>query len=116
MDTVISFTPAQLWATIVSICGGFSAIVAAVLLILKGITKMRSPNTEQNKRISVLETRIARHDEMLDNDNQRLKSIETANRVVLKGMQALLRHGINGNDIKALRDAEQDVNKYLIDR
>jgi len=52
----------------------------------------------------------------LSNDNTRLDEIEQGNRVTVKALLALLKHAIDGNEIKGLKDATTELNDYLINK
>ena len=55
-------------------------------------------------------------DKKLNNDNERIGSIESANKVICRGILALLSHEINGNSIDKLKFSQQEITDYLIDR
>lgn len=55
-------------------------------------------------------------DRKLDADNKRLKSIEEGNKVVTRGVLALISHEINGNSNDKLQKSQQEITNYLIDR
>ena len=55
-------------------------------------------------------------DERLKNDNERLKSMENGNKVICRGILALLSHEINGNSIDKLTRSQAEMTDYLIDR
>lgn len=55
-------------------------------------------------------------DRKLGNDDKRLKSIEDGNKVISRGILALLSHEINGNSDDKLRASQQEITNYLIDR
>lgn len=55
-------------------------------------------------------------DNKLKNDNERLKSMEEGNKVVCRGILALLSHEINGNSIDKLKSSQTEMTNYLIDR
>lgn len=55
-------------------------------------------------------------DTKLDNDNKRLKAMEDGNKVVCRGILALLSHEINGNSIDKLKDSQHEMTDYLIER
>ena len=55
-------------------------------------------------------------DGRLSNDNERLKNLEAGNRVICRGILALLSHEINGNSDKKLKASRQEITDYLIDR
>ena len=55
-------------------------------------------------------------DTKLANDNERLKNMESGNRVICRGILALLSHEINGNSSEKLKASQQEITDYLIDR
>lgn len=115
MDYVISFTPAQLFAGIVAICGGISAIAVAISWIVKGVKAAKAPREELESRVQKLENKAKEYDRFFQNDNTRLESIEDGNRVTQRALLALLSHGIDGNDVDAMRTARDELQDYLID-
>ena len=116
MDKVLSFTVGQLIGGFLAICAGLSCIALAVSWIIKAVNKVRAPERKQDERITDLERRVAKHDEFLDRDKERLEAIEEGNRVTQRAILALLAHGIDGNDIDALRAAKTELQDYLIKR
>ena len=116
MDTVVSFTVGQLVGGFLAICAGLSCIALAVSWIIKAVNKFRAPERKQDERITDLERRVAKHDEFLDRDKARLETIEEGNRVTQRAILALLAHGIDGNDVDALRAAKTELQDYLIKR
>lgn len=105
MDMIIQFTPAQLVAWAAAIM----TISSAVTIIINLVSKLKEPETKQNDRISQCENR-------LDKDDRRIKEIEEGNKITQTALLALLKHSINGNDTKALKDAEKNLEEYLINR
>lgn len=116
MDTVVSFTVGQLIGGFLAVCAGLSCIALAISWFVKGWNKVREPEKKQDERITDLERRVAKHDEFLDRDKERLEAIEEGNRVTQRAILALLAHGIDGNDIDALRAAKTELQDYLIKR
>ena len=55
-------------------------------------------------------------DTKLNRDNERLTSLEEGNKVVCRGILALLSHEINGNSNDKLAASQQEITNYLIDR
>ena len=78
------------------------------------VTKVKSPNVRQDERITSLETRTDQIEKHLDNDNKRLQEIEKGNRITQQSILALMRHAIDGNNIDQLREAESNMQEYLI--
>ena len=62
---VYSFTIDQLWKLILSICGGITAVSAAIAVIIKTVTKIKEPDTRQN-------TRLEGHDKEFESVNRKL--------------------------------------------
>lgn len=119
METVISFTPAQ----IIAITTAIITISTAVGIIINLITKIREPEKKQDERITSLEARMDKMDLIIEkfsgffsNDDRRFKEIEEGNKITQTALLALLKHSINGNDTKALREAEKSLEEYLINK
>ena len=55
-------------------------------------------------------------DNKLTNDNSRLTELEDGNKVVCRGILALLSHAINGNSNDKLIASQTEITNYLIDR
>ena len=53
-------------------------------------------------------------DEKLDRDKKRIDSLEDGNKVLLRGILAMLGHEITGNSVDKLKAAQEEITKYLI--
>lgn len=100
----------------VAACGSFSCICIAVGWILKIIKSLKQPEVDQNERINSLEEEISHIKKCLDNDNQRIRSMEHGSRINLEALQALLNHAIDGNNVEELKARSKDLNRYLYDK
>lgn len=116
MDTPITFTVSQLIGVFLAACGLVTATAAAGAVIVALINKIKAPNVAQNARLDEHEKMLKRHEEKLLNDNNRLIRIDEEMAICLKAMLALLRHGIDGNDIESMKKVRNDLQSYLIDR
>lgn len=123
MDNVISFTPAELVAFITAIGGAIVTIGGVVALIVKLVKKVRAPEVKQDKRITALEEKQKEFEDTIEtfkqyftNDDNRFKAIEKSNKITQGALLALLKHALNGNDIKSLQDSEKQLEAYLIDK
>ena len=119
MDTVVQFTFAQLLAY----AGAIITISTAIGVIINLISKIREPEKKQDERISHCEERLNKMDSIIEkfqgffsNDDRRFKEIEEGNKITQTALLALLKHSINGNDTKALREAEKSLEEYLINK
>ena len=55
-------------------------------------------------------------DDKLNRDNKRLNDLEEGNRVICRGILAMLSHEINGNSNDKLLASQQEITNYLIER
>ena len=121
MGNDITFTPNDVITLALAISAGIVTLSSAIGAIATWINKAKQPEYKQNERISAVEKRLDNHEivlhkyeRFLQNDDERLKQIEESNRITQRGMLALLKHSINGQDIESLRRAEKDLEEYLI--
>ncbi len=127
MNTPILFTPQDIINGVLAVCAAISVIAGAAAVIVKVITKAKSPNKAQDEKIAALEDEVEKiKEEMRENkknldrrfntDKSRLDSIDEANAVTQTAILALLSHAINGNDKEALQRAKADLENYLTHR
>lgn len=114
MDTQIIFTPAQLVGIFLAACGLITAVGAAGGVIITWINKLKAPNKAQDEKLKTHEEWLKKHDAMFTNDNTRLKNLEDGTNITLTALLALLRHGIDGNDIDGMKKARDELQDYLI--
>lgn len=121
METVITFTPAELVGFITAIGGCVVTIGAVVTLIFKLVNRIKAPETEQNKRIKACEDEIKGLKEQnklftqyFINDDRRFKEIEKSTKITQGAILALLKHALNGNNTKQLEDTTAELEAYLI--
>ena len=114
MDTTITFTPSELVAfigTIAGVCAGISTITGFIVALVK---RWKAPEVEQNRRIEALEKEVDELKKQLNVGNDRFDRIEESNIIILGTLRALLKHAINGNDKEQLKNAEKDLDNFLI--
>ena len=123
MDNIITFTPAQLIALVLGICGAIVTISAAIGVITKALDKAKAPELKQNERLDAHEKRLNALDEIVvkfreyfDNDDKRFKAIEKSNKITQSALLALLKHSLNGNDTESLKKAEKSLEEFLIEK
>ena len=113
MDNI---THDMVWTTILAVASGFVLLSNAVEKIVKAVKAAKAPNIKQDERITALEIWKKTVDGKLDQDNNRLESIEEGNRATQRALLALLDHGIDGNNIKQMQDAKETLQNHLINR
>lgn len=123
MDNVITFTPSQLFALILGVCGAIITISAAIGVIAKVIEKAKAPERKQDERLDAHEKRLNAHDEIIEtfrtyfaNDDKRFKAIEKSNKITQSALLALMKHALNDGDISNLKTAEKQLEDYLIEK
>lgn len=67
---VYTFTIEQLWTSILGVCGGITAIAAAVAVILSAIKKAKEPDTKQNAKLNDHDKHLEDVDRKLKNDKE----------------------------------------------
>lgn len=94
---------------IVWLAGAIVTISAAVAVIVRLVSKILKPNQKQDERLEELESRSK-------SDAERLERIEESTAIMQRALLALLAHGIDGNDVEAMKDAKTELTNYLINR
>ena len=84
-------------------------LIGGLWSVIKIIKEIRKPNDDLKKT-------VARHSELLDNDNKRLKEHEESNHMILKCLLVIINHEITGNGIETMKEARDDLQKYLVDK
>lgn len=105
-----------LWNIIQIIAAGIITLGGAGGIVIGLYRWARKPNDSQNARLD-------KHDELLDNDNRRLKILEDwkaekidSEKIIMKSMLALMTHAIDGNHVEELKQARDDLQSYLISK
>lgn len=111
----------QEWiTTTVLILSFVMLVINSFIAIYNIVQKSKEPTNNLDSRVDNLEKLIdmkfREYDTYFNRDLRRIKKLEEGNVVVLEALQALLKHGIDGNDVEAMRDAEKRLSTYLIER
>lgn len=134
METLITFTPAQLVAFIGAVCGFIASIGAAVAVIVKMITKIKAPELKQNQRLDDLEksdearkkeiselrkemkAELEKRDTRLNTGDERFEKFEESNKTIMRGLQALLNQSLGIKDTEALKKASEELSEFLLNK
>ena len=88
------------------------AVLAFIILLanaIKALKEWRKPHDDRESwRRDV--------DDKLNRDNKRLSDLEEGNKVICRGILAMLSHEINGNSNDKLLASQQEITNYLIER
>lgn len=109
-----NITAMQFFSAVLYIASAIVLIFNAWERIANARKKANEPNDEQNARLDALEKRMDEVDRKLSSDNARLGAIHNSDKVILRALQALLDHGIDGNNIKQMQDAKTELQNHLI--
>lgn len=112
------------WQITLVILGALITIFTVWEKIESRVTKTKEPTTNLEERVSLLEKKLefeikatfVEYDARFGRDKAKIESIEEGNKVTQKALLGLLKHSIDGNNIEALKKAEEDLSQYLIDR
>ena len=99
---------------LLALSGAVTTVGGAVEKIAKAVRVVKAPEQAQNNEISDIKDRLDKLESQQEKDESQIEASKECNRVLTKGMLALLEHGINGNNIDQMRDAKNDVEAYLI--
>lgn len=106
----------ELWNIIQIACAGIITLGGAGAIIVGLYKWAKKPDDNRDDRLK-------KHDELLDNDNKRLKELEKeqaemkeAQGVLMKSILALMSHAIDGNHQEELKLARDDMQDYLLRR
>lgn len=104
-----------------SLCAAAITIDKVLDIIHKYIKKAKAPDDAQNKRIGVIEKRLAavetvstQHAAALRRDMTRFDGIDEEMRLVLVGVQNLLDAQLSGNNREGMQKSKSDINNYLL--
>lgn len=104
-----------------SLCAAAITIDKVLEIIHKYVKKAQEPDNAQNKRIDIIEKRLAavetvstQHAAALRRDLTRFDGIDEEMRLVLVGVQNLLDAQLSGNNREGMQKSKSDINNYLL--
>lgn len=88
---------------------GFCGLVTALWGVWKIIKEIKKPSED-------LLAKVQLHDELLKKDNERLKEVETSNKMILQCLLIIINHDITGNGIEKMKETRDELQEYLINK
>ena len=85
----------------------FCTLVAGLWGVWKIVKEIRKPNDD-------LKEAVAKHAQMLDNDNHRLKEMENSDQMILRSLLVIINHEITGNGIEKMKETRDEIQEFLI--
>lgn len=127
MNTPITITPQSIFNVTIAICGAIITVSSATAIVIKCVQKFKYPNKIQDQRLDTIERDIKRIDERLekgnikfDADELRMNGLETSmsrsNKIIIKSLQALTDHALDGNNTSNLEESKKDLDAYLLNK
>lgn len=90
-----------------------NTIGSAIEKISRAKKAVEAPNAAQDAKIADHEERIKKLERHQENDKRELDAIREYNRISALAQIALLDHGLDGNNIKPMQDAKDELNHWL---
>ena len=88
---------------------GFCALITAIWGVWKIVKELKKPSDD-------LKEVVAKHDQLLTNDNNRLREIEESNKMMLQCLLVIINHDITGNGIERVKEARYELQEFLINK
>lgn len=82
----------------------------------KVLAKLEPRFAEIDRKLATDKSRLDEHTRILGMHQDQLANIEQGNKVLCRGILALLSHEINGNSDDKLKASQQEITNYLIDK
>ncbi|MBR0026739.1 MAG: hypothetical protein IJP37_06225 [Clostridia bacterium] len=98
---------------VIGLPGAINTIGSAIEKIAKAKKAVEAPNAAQDARIDALEKRMDKMEQYRENDHKELEAVREYNRISALAQIALLDHGLDGNNIKPMQDAKDELNHWL---
>lgn len=113
MDYQFVFTPADVYRTLLALCGLVVSVAGATKIIVDVINKAKKPEQKQNEKIASLEARVtsleAKSENMCDFRNQ----TEEAMALTMQALADIIDHMVYGNHTEALKATQQAMRDYM---
>lgn len=123
MGNDIVFTPNDIITVILAISAGIVTLSGAISVIANWINKARQPEYKQNaeiaeikKQVSELKEKFKEYDNFFKNDDERFNIIEDETKILLKSVHALLKHELDDSDNQVIKDADEKLDAYLLNK
>lgn len=88
---------------------GFCALITALWGIWKIVKEIKKPGDDLVAKVNL-------HETLLKKDNERLKDMETSNKMILQCLLIIINHDITGNGIEEMKETRDKLQEYLINK
>ena len=104
------------WQITLAIIGGALVLINFYNAIVQLVKTSKTPTDNLETRVDEIERRMSRYDEMFGRDKARLDSFDESNRIILKSLLAIIKHDLDGNNTEALKQAQDDLQNYMLNK
>lgn len=104
----------ELMTTVLAIFGAIACVGGGVGYLSKLFQWIKKPNDNQDVLLKSHTELLNKHADLLDKNSKRLTELEEQDKLVMQALLALLSHGIDGNDVNAMKSVKDQIQKYLI--
>ena len=87
----------------------FCGFLTAVWGVVKVVKELKKPGDD-------LKSTVEKHEEKLNSDNERLKTVEDSNKMILQCLLIIINHDITGNGIDKMKDVRDELQEFLINK
>lgn len=111
-----TITLAQLGIFFMEICAGIAAVGTALTWVLKALGVLRAPEKKRDELLKDHEGRVKRLEEKANSDYENIQELQKEMKILLAATLATVKHQLDGNDIKSLEKAKNNLEEYLINK
>ncbi len=109
------------WSHVITAAAVLVLLLTVYTLAMNALKAWREEKKRKNTPVNDLEAKVQehtakleKHDGLLDNDKKRLDAIDEQQRILMRGIMALLSHEVNGNSIDKLKASLAEISDWLI--
>lgn len=113
MQHEFTFTPEQVYLTILAIAGFVTSVTAAIKIIGDVIRKAKEPDELQNKRIESVEKKVEDIDERVKKLEAQQERAEEVWVLYMQALFDLINHELDGNHVDQLRRTRDEMQKFI---
>lgn len=88
---------------------GFCTLLTALWGLYKAFKEIVKPSKDLRKKVD-------KHDELLREENDKLKEVEASNKMILQSMFVIVNHEITGNGIEQMKKTRSELEKFLVNK
>lgn len=111
------------WSTVIVAVGFVILLIGVYSTVMSAIKTARSEAERKAKPLEEIREKLAGHDASISDCKAQLAALRNQNadqdrctKLILRANLALIRHGVDGNNVSGLRDMRDEIQDYLIEK